>query len=145
MIPLNDGLFSKSTFIRLQSFREKLWGKVNAYKWLYLWVREKKSYIYIYITHNCLIMSHIGVNKKNKNFFYWVGMNTDIWIFCKSCDFCTETYSETSTTGGCPSLMYPHWCPSFCRVAIDIMRPIKPTSLSGSLYILSLCILCDCS
>ena len=91
------------------------------------------------VAHDSLFGGHLGVKKTEDRIqtnFLWPGLHNDVTSFCRSCDVCQKTVPRGSlprALGDIPLIDQPSK-----RVAIDLVRPIAPTSDKAHRYILTL-------
>ncbi|PIK61334.1 hypothetical protein BSL78_01754 [Apostichopus japonicus] len=92
------------------------------------------------VGHEAPLSGHLGVKKTYDRItsnFYWPGIQSDVKMFCVSCDICQRTVSKGRISkvplGRMPLIDTP-----FHRVAIDLVGPLAPVSDRGNRYVLTL-------
>ena len=91
------------------------------------------------LAHDSIMGGHLGVKKttdKVMSNFYWPGVNTDVALYCKSCDACQRTIHR-GKVGKVPLEKLPIIDVPFRRVSYDLVGPIYPASERGHRYILT--------
>ena len=92
------------------------------------------------VNHESAYSGHLEVKKTEVRIlpnFFWPGLRQDVIRFCRSCDVCQRTVKKVNVKkvalGSMPLIDTP-----FKRVAVDIVRPIAPSSEAGHRYNLTL-------
>ncbi|XP_068240172.1 uncharacterized protein [Palaemon carinicauda] len=81
--------------------------------------------------------SHRKTFNKINGIFWWQGMTSDIYKYCKSCDVCQKS-TLVGKVKKAKMVKLPVISMPFYRVAIDLMGPISPPSEAGHRYILTM-------
>ena len=92
------------------------------------------------LSHDLPVAGHFSHRKtllKIQDLYYWPGMCTDIYNYCRSCDIC-QRCSQKGRTKNASLVKMPVFTVPFERVGVDIVGPIKPCSSQGHKYILTL-------
>lgn len=92
------------------------------------------------LAHDTPVSGHFSHRKtfnKIKDIFWWKGMTSDIYKYCKTCDACQKS-SFVGKVKKAEMVKLPVIPTPFYRVAIDIVGPISPPSEEGHRYILTL-------
>ena len=128
---MNSGLIYRKI---LQCKKQQLVNKEQ------LVVPEKFIKIILQVSHDIPIGGHYSHRKtydKVKSSFWWSGMTSDVYKYCKTCDICQKA-AVSGRLRKAPMVKVPVIPTPFYRVAIDIVGPIVPASAEGHRYILTL-------
>ncbi|XP_068245848.1 uncharacterized protein [Palaemon carinicauda] len=92
------------------------------------------------LAHDIPVSGHFSHRKtfnKINEIFWWQGMTSDIYKYCKSCDVCQKS-SLVGKVKKAQMVKLPVISTPFYRVAIDLVGPISPPSEAGHRYILTM-------
>ena len=88
------------------------------------------------IGHETAMAGHMGTKRTLDRLtmtFYWPGINSDVRLFCRSCDQCQKT-EPLSRTRKVPLGRMPIISEPFRRIAVDLVGPITLASDAGYRY-----------
>ena len=128
---MNNGIIYRKI---LQCNRQELVNKEQ------LVVPQKFIKMILKISHDIPVGGHFSHRKtydKVKSSFWWFGMTSDVYKYCKSCDICQKA-AVSGRLRKAPMVKVPVIPIPFYRVAIDIVGPVIPASSEGHRYILTL-------
>lgn len=94
----------------------------------------------IKLAHDSLLAGHLRTQRtlaRVTSEFWWPGIQSDVRIFCKSCDICQRTVHKGKIKK-VPLERMPLIDEPFQRVAVDQVGPLSPITDKGNCYILTL-------
>ncbi|XP_062599575.1 uncharacterized protein LOC134261133 [Saccostrea cucullata] len=103
-------------------------------------VPKKFREIVMKLAHESIMSGHLAISRTSSRIlseFYWPGLQTDVKLFCRSCDICQRTIQKGKVSKY-PLQKMPLIDVPFKRVAVDIVGPIHPITDKGNRYILTL-------
>jgi len=68
--------------------------------------------------------------------FYWVGVGKAVRAFCRSCDVC-QRLGKGASPQRAPLINLPVIGSIFSKIAVDIVGPLTPCTVSGNRFILT--------
>ena len=106
----------------------------------YLVIPNNLRRIVLELAHESSLSGHFSHRKtcaKISMLYFWPGMTSDIYNFCRSCDVC-QRFSAKGRLKKAEMVKMPVISVPFEKVAIDLVGPIQPRSSSGCSYVLTL-------
>ncbi|XP_062599512.1 uncharacterized protein LOC134261046 [Saccostrea cucullata] len=103
-------------------------------------VPKKFREIVMKLAHESIMSGHLAISRTSSRIlseFYWPGLQTDVKLFCRSCDICQRTIQKGKVSKY-PLQKMPLIDVPFKRVAVDIVGPMHPITDKGNRYILTL-------
>src|SRR6218665_2637204 len=91
------------------------------------------------VAHEYPISGHLGVKKtfdRLTRHFYWVGVGKAGRAFCRSCDVC-QRLGKGASPQSAPLVNLPVIGSIFSKIAVDIVGPLTPCTVSGNRFILT--------
>ena len=92
------------------------------------------------LAHETPMSSHLGVNKtyhKILNHFYWPGLKTDVFNYCRSCHTCQVVGKPNQVIPKAGLQPIPAFDEPFSRIIIDCVSTL-PKTKSGNEYLLTI-------
>ena len=92
------------------------------------------------LAHETLLGGHLGIQKtldRVMSSFYWPCLQSEVNLFCRSCDLCQKT-TPKGRVPHVPLNKMPLIDTPFQRVAIDLVGPFSPITERRNRYILTM-------
>ncbi|XP_068232999.1 uncharacterized protein [Palaemon carinicauda] len=106
----------------------------------YLVVPLKLRKVVLKLAHDLPVAGHFSHRKtlkKIRELYFWPGMCTDVYAYCRSCDNCQRNTSK-GRHKRVSMVKMPVVSIPFSRVGIDIVGPLNPSTSEGHRFILTM-------
>jgi len=93
----------------------------------------------LHLAHDVPMAGHMGIIKTKDHllqWYYWLGIFTDVSNYCKTCEVCQKSNSKSPPRAKMVSM--PVTEQPFQRIAMDVVGPL-PRTQRGNRFILTIC------